>query len=220
MTSIITPSAEEVEGVHPGAKPSPTPQEARSPDAPPSRPWLNEPSEKAWVDESTGYRCLAYRGPTGAWCGYVAIPESHPAHGLDYYSSGFDIEDLLSERKTLSMARVQHAINEISVHGGLTFARDCSPAQSQSDGGWWFGFDCAHAGDFCPNFEDPDHPVLGLGRPTGWGSVITYRTLEFVEAEISSLAAQLARIAADFDRQDREEAQRRAALQHEGDQRG
>lgn len=36
MTSIITPSAEEVEGVHPGADPSPTPQEARSPsdDAP------------------------------------------------------------------------------------------------------------------------------------------------------------------------------------------
>lgn len=159
-------------------------------------PWEAEPDRKEWLDGSTGYACLAQRGPSGAWCGYVAVPRDHPARGRSYYSDNFDIASVLQDADVRASAIVQQAINEIRVHGGLTFAGDRDHAEAPEDA-WWFGFDCAHAGDYSPKYGRVDHPVLGLGRPTGWGGVITYRTLGYVEGEIASLADQLARIASD-----------------------
>jgi hypothetical protein len=54
-------------------------------------PWHAEPDEATWTDEATGYQCVAARGPHGAWCGYVGVPKTHPAHGLDY-SFDFDFD--------------------------------------------------------------------------------------------------------------------------------
>lgn len=59
----------------------------------------------------------------------------------------------------------------IEVHGGLTFA-----GFKDDDGYYYFGFDCAHAHDFVPGMSS----LLG-----------TYRTLDYVKAEIASLAKQL-----------------------------
>ena len=47
-------------------------------------PWDSEPDRVEWRDPASGYACLALRGPVGAWCGYVGVPEGHPAHGLHY----------------------------------------------------------------------------------------------------------------------------------------
>ena len=57
---------------------------------------------------------------------------------------------------------------------------------------WWFGFDCAHAGDFTPAYERSEK----LGAPTGWGSFVEYRNLDYVSAECRELAKQLAAISA------------------------
>jgi len=52
---------------------------------------------------------------------------------------------------------------------------------------WWFGFDCAHAGDFSPSYGKD------LGRETGWGGHVEYRDIAYVENECRSLASQLTR---------------------------
>lgn len=64
--------------------------------------WENEPDKVQWLDEASGLPCLIVRGPLGAWCGYVGVPEGHPKHGQEYDDVGAD------------------------VHGGLTFARGCA----------------------------------------------------------------------------------------------
>lgn len=60
----------------------------------------------------------------GYRCGYVRIPEGHPWHGLHY-------DDI-----------------DVACHGGLTYSRADVPCEGETEpGGWWIGFDCAHAGD-------------------------------------------------------------------------
>ena len=75
-------------------------------------PWDQEPDKRQWQDEATGLPCLIVRGPAGALCGYVGVPEGHPAHGKDY-------DDV-----------------EVSCHGGLTFARGCSDHSRESFEQW------------------------------------------------------------------------------------
>lgn len=65
-------------------------------------PWLGEPDKKQWTDEATGYPCMAVRATvTGSLCGYVGVPESHPAFRKHYN----DVD--------------------VNVHGGLTYADRC-----------------------------------------------------------------------------------------------
>lgn len=49
----------------------------------------------------------------------------------------------------------------------------------------WFGFDCAHAGDLCPKLDS-------LGARSFVGDV--YRDIEYVTAEVTSLARQVAAV--------------------------
>lgn len=68
-------------------------------------PWQQEPDKKQWTDSETGYACMIFRAPvTGALCGYVGVPISHPAYGL-----GYDTK----------------LLRELEAHGGLTFANGC-----------------------------------------------------------------------------------------------
>lgn len=154
----------------------------------PPGPWHDEPDEKRWTDETTGLECLVHRGPSGAWCGYVGVPEGHPAHGKDYYRSDFPLEDVLSG-KAMKDVHAQHQINSIEVHGGMTYA---GSDELRSTDRHWFGFDCAHAGDFCPKYDD----ISKLGRDTGWGTKEEYRTMDYAMSETASLARQLAAITA------------------------
>lgn len=61
-------------------------------------PWIAEADHVWWIDPGTGYRCEMVRNHTGAWCGYVGVPEGHLAYGMHY-------EDVNAD-----------------VHGGLTFS--------------------------------------------------------------------------------------------------
>ena len=95
--------------------------------------WQQEPDKKQWQDKETGYPCLVVRNRMGALCGYVGVPKGHPHFEHDYEKPS------------------------VEVHGGLTFADTCQPNADESshichkvgdDHVWWFGFDCAHYGDF------------------------------------------------------------------------
>lgn len=81
-------------------------------------------------------------------------------------------------------------------------------AENMADNIWWFGFDCSHAGDYAPKSEaiykeicknNPQkwaehEAIFGLGKSTGWGTVISYCDISYVESECASLAAQLSSV--------------------------
>lgn len=139
----------------------------------PPGPWDGEPDKVQWTDSATGLPCLAVRVLN--WCGYVGVPESHAMYGKSY-------SDL-----------------EVEVHGGLTFSDACQPdadetqdiCHTPSPGEphhvWWFGFDCAHAGDFSPR----DVINARRGYPLTIRSDQQYRTLAYVQQQCVALAAQL-----------------------------
>jgi len=133
--------------------------------------WDTEPDKRQWQDAETGLPCLIVRGPMGALCGYVGVPEGHPAHGKDYG----DID--------------------VQCHGGLTFADSChggeesrgichKPEAGEPDHVWWLGFDCAHSGDMYH---------MGItGMPLmDHGGYSVYRNIVYVTGECASLAKQL-----------------------------
>lgn len=119
--------------------------------------------------ESFGLKCRIIRiEGLGSLCGYVGVEKGNILYGKDY-SYGWD-ENKLSP--------IEKAINDIRVHGGLTFADTLD-----HDGLWYFGFDCAHSGDVMPR-----HP-FNLGM-TGE----TYKDMEYVTGEVVSLAKQVSEI--------------------------
>jgi hypothetical protein len=135
--------------------------------------WLNEADKYQYVDAATGLDCLIHRNGTGALCGYVGVPESHPMFATDYENVS------------------------VEVHGGLTYSDFCQvrhhsePGEEDGSGIchvayngrgeriWWLGFDCAHGWDVSPSME---------ARYSTGG---TYKTVGYVMREIAKLAAQL-----------------------------
>lgn len=134
-------------------------------------PWQNEPDKVQYPDPETGMPCLIVRGPQGALCGYVGVPEGHPYYKKD----GYD--------------------HDVNVHGGITFTGLCRPGADEShgichapglgepDNVWWLGFDCAHAWDIAPGMD------AKYRLPRSHEDV--YRTINYVKAQIASLAKQL-----------------------------
>jgi hypothetical protein len=128
----------------------------------PSGPWDNEPDRLQWKTRA-GLPGLIVRGSGGAWCGYVAVAPGHPDYERDDGEVTF------------------------AVHGGITYAAKCGghvchvPEPGEPDNVWWLGFDTAHAGDFCPAA-----PFLCASLTE------TYRDVAYVQAEVESLAEQLA----------------------------
>ena len=137
-------------------------------DAYPPGPWKDEPDKVQWIDEATNLDCLIVRGPLGALCGYVGMPPDHFLHGLDYNAP------------------------DVDVHGGLTYANSCMendpdsichiPEEGRPADVWWFGFDCSHAGDLVPSMQF----TFSYGPEY-------YRDMEYVKAEVTKLAAHLAK---------------------------
>jgi hypothetical protein len=142
-------------------------------------PWLHEPDKAQWVDEATGLDCLIVRQPeSGHLCGYVGVGPDHPWHGRDFNSEEVSVR----------------------VHGGLTFSRACAESADPAHGichvaepgrpehVWWFGFDCAHSGDYSPDSARWAKRDPIFSRHDG----DTYRDRHYVEGEIRRLARQLA----------------------------
>ena len=139
-------------------------------------PWQDEPDKVQWKDEATGLPCLAKRhGRAGHWCGYVGVPEGHPAFGKDY-------DDV----------RVATDDGWPDAHGGLTYAAHCQegdeaeaichiPDPGEPDHVWWLGFDCAHSGDLSPGLESRFKSSL----PS------VYRDMLYVTVQCERLAEQI-----------------------------
>ena len=113
-----------------------------------------------------GHEFVTVHNSFGYRCGYVKVEAGHPWH-----SKGYDEVDA-------------------DAHGGLTFAEPDKPCdKGGSDTGWWFGFDCAHAGDA----PDPALPrSANFGPISGYEARGTVRTQEYVEGQCRGLAAQAA----------------------------
>lgn len=128
-------------------------------------PWDTEPDR---VDfRHAGFACFLLRNHHGAWCGYVGVPSTHPAHGKNY-------DDV-----------------DVQCHGGLTYSAACDgerichmPQPGEPDDLWWFGFDCWHFRDASPlRIESLASRCDFPGR--------SYRTLAYARGETESLAMQL-----------------------------
>jgi hypothetical protein len=142
--------------------------------------------EREW--EYEGLKCAVVQNREASnRCGYVRVPEGHPAWGRPY--SEVDQELLPGDVP----------------HGGLTYGNyeDCEEEDGQ---GYWLGFDCAHAGDLMVDPEvkledirDPavrrsaqffrEHPINFLldQEPHFW-------TQAEVEREVEKLAEFLVRL--------------------------
>jgi hypothetical protein len=145
-------------------------------------PWDGEPDKAYWIDEATGFPCLAVRPmpSIGSWCGYVAVPPGHPLHGKDYST-----------------------IPDIDVHGGLTFSSFCqedgpvesrvchTPEPGQPANVWWLGWDCAHASDVSPGLNALLQTLTWLTEQPVSDGLMAYRTLDYVRGECTRLGAQL-----------------------------
>lgn len=138
----------------------------------PRGPWDDEPDKKQWQDPESGLPCLIVRQPqSGHLCGYVGVKPGHRMFGQDWNHE-----------------------EEIDVHGGITFGNKCQEEaeetsvchvveNAEEDGVWWLGFDCCHGGDLSHIV-----PISGL-RMSLYGE---YRNFDYVTAECTSLAKQLA----------------------------
>jgi hypothetical protein len=129
-------------------------------------PWDGEPDRVFWVHN--GLVCMVLRGPMGSFCGYVGVPSGHSMHGLkDDETSQWPFFD--------------------QPHGGLTWLGElpgdnvvflCDLAAAghplEYASYWYFGFDCAHAGDTSPMLlkyaRDYATPKVQLqtSMPAGW----------------------------------------------------
>ena len=92
-------------------------------------PWDWEPDRISWRTR-TGLPAMIMRNPTtGALSGYVGVPEGHPHHG---HTTG-----------QLGLARY-----------AITYAGQTPQEQKPSrNGHWWFGFHCAHGGQYAPQIS-------------------------------------------------------------------
>lgn len=153
-----------------------------------SGPWDGEPDRVEF--KHAGLPCLMVRHPEGGhWCGYAGVPPSHPFHGVHYDG------DRADETEEGGWRDYENSpCGRVEVHGGLTYSAACQGSichkaePGEPDDVWWFGFDCAHAGDLSPQMlayrEIPGWPKF----PPGYE---TYRDLAYVHAETERLAEQL-----------------------------
>ena len=86
-----------------------------------------------------GVRFIVMRGPASL-CGYAGVPENHPAAGHSY-------DDVC-----------------VQAHGGLTFSAPGGPGRGIAwpEGFWWYGWDYAHAEDYCFYYDKP--PLADLHK--------------------------------------------------------
>jgi len=142
--------------------------------------------ERDWIT-AAGLRavCLIVNGSHR--CGYVEVPKEHPLFGVEYGQETEILRDLhtkamegpIGKRGILALfcgANKPKPEVVFDVHGSLTFSGGGRGYPVESDG-WWFGFDCSHAGDGQMNDR--------------FGGTDPVRDTEYIVSECESLAQQL-----------------------------
>jgi len=108
-------------------------------------PWEEGPDKE--IFEYNGYTCVIIRHSTMKHlCGYIGVEKDSPLWDKSYNELSF-----------------------LSVHGGLTFSQH-GDGHKLPEGKYWFGFDCAHGGDYIPSISE---------RGSG-----TYKDREFVKQQL------------------------------------
>lgn len=105
--------------------------------------------------DANGYRCVVLWLDMWHRCGYVGVPKAHRLHGAYYeHPSKVHREDCPINHSDpigtfCEMGNIYISIGYAAgVHGGITYTKGSATYPIESDEGlWWFGFDCAHAGD-------------------------------------------------------------------------
>lgn len=146
--------------------------------------------ENDWITLA-GLRAICLR-VDGDWrCGYVEVPADHPLFNVDYneHSKALSSAWVAAQEGPIGkrgIIPVFCALGDptratpdrvLDVHGSLTFSAAGKNGYPVKSEGWWFGFDCAHAGD------QTKFSVDGV-----------FRTVEYVMQECESLANQLAEL--------------------------
>ena len=98
---------------------------------------------KEWTTKA-GYPAVIMLMESGNINGYVGVEEDSILYGMNYYRYDSSLEETKSWSK--SKINLQKKINNISVHGELTYSRE-GDNEYLPGGYWWFGFDTMRAGD-------------------------------------------------------------------------
>jgi hypothetical protein len=177
-------------------------------------PWQTEPDELSWTDERTGLACHMQRHDiTGTWCGYVGVPPGHAFFGWGYHdhveiqdgdlASAADDVDVVGAFLYAMSGGYDHGTIELGMilrcHRGITWAGELpdsdKPGASRL---WWFGFDTAHAWDTAPGLDaamrrlmPPEYLEETKRLFDSLSRKNTYRDLDYVRTEVTSLAFQL-----------------------------
>ena len=118
--------------------------------------------EKDWTTLA-GLRavCLLIEGGPAWRCGYVEVSADHPLFGVHYgehskvlCSAWAAAQDgPIGKRGVIPMFCVTHEPTKATpervfdIHGSITYSASGEGGYPIKSDGWWFGFDCNHAGD-------------------------------------------------------------------------
>lgn len=159
-------------------------------------PWTSEPDAIYWTDDETEMPCLIWRGHLGQLNGYVGVDGDHPYFGLDY--DQIDMIDCTGAHGGLTFAGSARRDLPFRVHPKHRVQKKWNKRWSVSALGlWWFGFDCAHGGDYTPGLMSinrlveskmPEH-LRDLRKHL---PLEIYRDVAYVRNEVAQLAAHLA----------------------------
>lgn len=134
--------------------------------------------EKHFITQA-GYEAHILFVNNSHYCGYVVIDGFHAAFGLKGFTWSVEIDDISPE--LIEKIEVIKAVNNIEVHGGITYDGDSLiDLVLQEEGKWVYGFDAAHSGDatkskYYTNYVGED----------------VFRDMRYMEHQCENLATQL-----------------------------
>jgi hypothetical protein len=157
--------------------------------------------EKEW--ESNNYMCVVLMTEHGHRCGYVGIGENHPLYMAEYSEHSKYLENIKETWEKREVKDTDGIIPLIlwdsktcspeialSVHGGITYSKEGNDYPIKFKGNiWWFGYDCAHAGD-AKDLEAVKNQSL-KETYTSINQYGTIRTLDYCVSQCELLATQL-----------------------------
>ena len=155
-----------------------------------------------------GLRCVGIAiTDMGHRCGYVGVPRGHVLYGVEYNETLPDaisfVTDEIMENAEIGargaipvfFAAFSNRMNRldvvIDVHGSLTYSGRSEQYPIPDTNLWWFGFDCAHAGD------GKDFSIMDERTKEAYASGFRYypegpvRSKEYVMQHCKLLARQL-----------------------------
>jgi hypothetical protein len=157
--------------------------------------------EKDWITQAGLRAVVIYITDMGHRCGYVGVNPGHPLHGAEYSKPhpallAVSDDEPIGKRSLITLLAVSLADTDrmqspdivFDVHGGLTYSGGDGKYPVAADL-WWFGYDCAHAGDardprFLESVSDDRQWLY-----ESYDGVL--RTLDYCTNECESLARQI-----------------------------